>query len=893
MQEVKNMRSTEKDSDDGAVIKLDHFLYYAVKGGYRKSLPVAASGEMRPRLMVNIAMPKDPVDNKRVIFFPCLPPSDEKAYIFRDLGNVHNKVSLSVLYRSENVVDEYGSSGIYINHTVFIPKDLLKSGRLSLLKIAEKMIEFDSNFSFPIDVDAKEVLSIPPLEVKYENNNSFEYKKLKNIVFKPFLRRLGVHFNLYQEPVAVYYRDSKDIERFKLSVYIAGLFDFKLGIKNLSFATCYPQNDTILGAHNRFVNMLVLREYPIFSSSIRSNWAIISVDTQRDVPIPKSISKDIQDKLKTTLDEIEQIYISDTYPTISTASIHNETKAREISLKGEKEELEKPSSKLKVMSGGTTSDITAPKPSLTEQPLEDMLKIKLFSLINDKKFVVKIKNNDSLPYTDAYLQFLGRREYIGTISVGENMIEYPITVTDAKSMDILLEFVRGSKKYSVKKTVSVNYFGGKPNIEGIKRYISSKWSDYEKYMNAIANSRSHDLIIPQSADRVIPLGRILDSSCFMEEYKIPVRPGYNYFITGRTGSGKSYTLGTILEGLAFKDIPGVSYKSKVVPAVVIDVLNVFRDSIYPNTNPKEEKLLKLWGLLPQSIQDYVKIFYIGKVPDLLKDDIKKYNMVPLKFSLDELEDDDWVNLLDISNSIPQTTALFEIINRIKKRNDRLTFDNLYAELDIYEGHSETVGALRRRIQFLESWNICDAQGTDLKDIIRRDQISIISLYMQNVAQQDIVLSMLFRKFQKALTLLRADKLPPFFVLIDELHTFWSGDYPKTAKSMSTFIRICRAAGSGMIMASQRPSDIPKDIVSQTNVIIGHTLDKEEDIFFFKDIVSTNLPYIVYQGENNLLRNLPPGFCVISDPEVGTAFLVAVRPRVSKHGGETPNILEKL
>jgi hypothetical protein len=196
------------------------------------------------------------------------------------------------------------------------------------------------------------------------------------------------------------------------------------------------------------------------------------------------------------------------------------------------------------------------------------------------------------------------------------------------------------------------------------------------------------------------------------------------------------------------------------------------------------------------------------------------------------------------------------------------------------------------VKMVETSGICAKEGTKLEELIKRNQISIISLQTAEDWIQDLVMSVLFKKLQNALPLLRAGKLPPFLVLIDELHTFFGGKYANTGNVLSTFIRTCRAAGSGMIMASQRPSDIPKNILSQTNIVISHQIDHTEDAILLKEVITTELPEIFYRGNRRVLNSLPRGFCIVSDPKMGT-FLLLVRPRASLHGGATPNILERL
>ncbi len=438
-----------------------------------------------------------------------------------------------------------------------------------------------------------------------------------------------------------------------------------------------------------------------------------------------------------------------------------------------------------------------------------------------------------------------------------------------------------------------------PDIDEIERGVMYDWPELKQITYAVKSDRGRSLELRNDPRRMACLGRILDDDHWMEEYYFPIKAGNNYYLCGRTGSGKSYTMGVILEGLGLSATPGITDKRNIIPCVVIDVLDVFRDSIYPNNNEGEKESLDDWGLTPEALPN-MKVFTIGKVPEGLKKANEKYSPTPFRFEINDLTVSDWIALLRTPNQ-NQIELVQVTVNNLKRRREEtginMGFEEVLDEIDMVAGtaHPGTREALRRHVLMLKEMDICAKEGTKLTDFIKKDQISVLSLQTSEVWVQDIVMTVLFKKLTgSALPLLRANppQLPPFIVFIDELHKFFQEGYKTTGECLSDFIRTCRAAGSGMIMASQAPSDIPDDLLGQTNMIIAHGLDKEKDAKLLNSKTSTDLPPIFHKGRKRVLRDLKQGYCVVSDPNVGS-FLLKVRPRISMHGGGTPDLFEKL
>src|SRR5262249_50968018 len=111
-----------------------------------------------------------------------------------------------------------------------------------------------------------------------------------------------------------------------------------------------------------------------------------------------------------------------------------------------------------------------------------------------------------------------------------------------------------------------------------------------------------------------------------------------------------------------------------------------------------------------------------------------------------------------------------------------------------------------------------------------------------------------------------------------------------------FIRLVkegRNVGLSAVVATQQPSALDQRVLSQVETFLAHQLVTEADIRAVRDNLKSALPDSMQFGTHqvefgDLLRQLPPGACVVSAADVNTnvhrALIMRVRPRATVHGG---------
>src|SRR5207249_4498959 len=115
-------------------------------------------------------------------------------------------------------------------------------------------------------------------------------------------------------------------------------------------------------------------------------------------------------------------------------------------------------------------------------------------------------------------------------------------------------------------------------------------------------------------------------------------------------------------------------------------------------------------------------------------------------------------------------------------------------------------------------------------------------------------------------------------------------------SRALFIRLVkegRNMGLSAVLATQQPSALDQRVLSQVETFIAHQLVTEADIRAVRDNLKSELPDSIQYGSRQmdfpaLLRQVPPGVCVVSAADMNTnirrASVVQVRPRATVHGG---------
>lgn len=334
-------------------------------------------------------------------------------------------------------------------------------------------------------------------------------------------------------------------------------------------------------------------------------------------------------------------------------------------------------------------------------------------------------------------------------------------------------------------------------------------------------------------------------------------------ILAKSGSGKSYTSGVIIEEIL----------EKKIPAIIIDPHGEYTSLRYPNDNKKDREQMIRYGIEPHSYNQNILEFSPNT-------DINP-GAIELKLDSSNLEPAELIHLLPAKLSNMQLGILYSALKNLEK----VDFDSLLLELENEE--SSAKWTLINIIEYVKKLNLFSESPTSINTLVQPGKVSIINLKGVSQDVQEVIvyklLSSLFAERKKG-------NISPFLLVIEEAHLFIPERSFGESKSSGILRQICaegRKFGLSVCLITQRPSRIEKNALSQVSTQIVLKMTNPHDI----RAVSSSLEGITTETESEI-RNIPIGTAMVVGV-VDTPLFVNIRPRRTKHGGEAVNIIENI
>ena len=381
------------------------------------------------------------------------------------------------------------------------------------------------------------------------------------------------------------------------------------------------------------------------------------------------------------------------------------------------------------------------------------------------------------------------------------------------------------------------------------------------------------------------------------------------FICGKRGSGKSYTLGVIAEGMS--TLP--EEISKNLSVIILDTMGIYWTMKY--ANKKDEKLLDDWGLKAMGFD--VNIF----TPMGYYDEFRKKG-IPTDFSFSimpsEFDAADWCTTFEIPVNSSMGVLIERVILNLKEKKNNFSIGDIIKDVRADKKVEQNIkDAVENRFVSAEKWGLFSDKGTALKDLILPGKITILdvscyatlpgskeisSLVIGLVAQKLFRERMVVRRTEEfeavksTTTFFEEDipdkeKKPMVWLMIDEAHEF----LPKEGKTSAThalltILREGRQPGISLVLASQQPGQIHTDVMTQSDTVISHRITAKIDI----DALSALMQSYMRKGLDAQLNDLPHvnGAALIFDDTNERMYPMMVRPRITWHGGEAPTAIKK-
>lgn len=356
---------------------------------------------------------------------------------------------------------------------------------------------------------------------------------------------------------------------------------------------------------------------------------------------------------------------------------------------------------------------------------------------------------------------------------------------------------------------------------------------------------------------------------------------------GKRGTGKSYTLGNVVEEIHTET-------SDIIP-LVIDPMGIYWTMT--EENEEQRDLLWDWGMSTERFD--INLLVPGEPQDRFDREVLRelerrgVDVNPLLLNPSDLSPDGWCDLFDLNINKPMGIALYRAVRELNESGDRFNLDDIISKVEMDGNAGErTREALLNRLEMATSWDIFAERYQDIWETFDKNRINVLDLSVVEPGKYglrnlivDVLGKELFSRRQDARRregLSLGVDLPKVWLFIDEAHNFVPSGGSSLAKdTIIRWVKEGRQPGLSIVVASQQPSAIASDVLSQCDAILCHKITTREDIKSLnklsQDYMSGELKTYVRQIDN-------VGEAVYVDDEEETVQMVKIRPRKSMHGG---------
>ena len=276
----------------------------------------------------------------------------------------------------------------------------------------------------------------------------------------------------------------------------------------------------------------------------------------------------------------------------------------------------------------------------------------------------------------------------------------------------------------------------------------------------------------------------------------------------------------------------------------------------------------------------------------------------------ELNAGDWCNIFEVSLVDPIGIMISRVLEEFEENygiDDILEFikKDKRAEKSVKDGLANMFSAAK-------SWGLFSKEGTPISEIVKRGRVSVLDVSVydnQNI--KALVIGLLGRKLLKDRLLSRKmeeirtiesgysyfsdleedkEQVPFVWLMVDESHEFLPREGKTPASdALIQLLREGRQPGISLVLATQQPGEIHKDVMTQSDIVVSHRVTAKKDI----DALNSMMQSYLVKDIQRYLNELPrlKGSAIILDDNSERIYPMRVRPKLSWHGGETPSAVK--
>jgi hypothetical protein len=430
----------------------------------------------------------------------------------------------------------------------------------------------------------------------------------------------------------------------------------------------------------------------------------------------------------------------------------------------------------------------------------------------------------------------------------------------------------------------------------------------------------------------IYLGRLAEVGG-LTDIRFDVRGPHVVAIFGKRGSGKSYTMGSMLEGLCtVKKETCVSQIARDKAILLLDTLGIFQWTDISLDEAANSDVLKAqratwrnWQL--QSEQLDVQVW----IPKGARTDATPASHKEFAIRTCDFTADDWGYLLDLNiyqdrmGQLLNDAYIKVTLEGWKGTKGFQPPKSAYSIADLLECikqdnelnesyQPETRRAVLQQLTTYYRNPLFDDMGTPISEMLTPGRMNVLVMSRMSGPLRLVILSALTRRLmdermvasemEKHL-MIRPDlspeerlqiteklavSVPPAWIALDEAQNILPSEKKTTAGEMLIrYVREGRNYGLSFMVATQQPTAIDDRLLAQVDTIVAHKLTVQTDIDYVRKNLKSNMPLEIVHANrtldfNEVMRSLDVGQALISNTETERAIIVDIRPRISVHGG---------
>jgi hypothetical protein len=347
-------------------------------------------------------------------------------------------------------------------------------------------------------------------------------------------------------------------------------------------------------------------------------------------------------------------------------------------------------------------------------------------------------------------------------------------------------------------------------------------------------------------------------------------------VVGKRGSGKSFTLGVIAEGLASGPDSKIARQKSPRGVLLFDPLDVYWTLRFPVAESKNAEAHRHYLLARGAGLTETECNVSAWLPGGFRRDTDPDWFQILQLSVPEMGLEDWELILGPSNlfNTPMGQALADLIESVGSTGyqrdgrqiapvTRFGLKELVGAIDSdtmrNDYHAETLRALRQRLSALDKTKLFSTEGTQVKELIKAGSISVIMLGRLPQSYRVLVVAVLTRMLlrersntafaEKRIALdpnitapdqieLQAaldNGIARTVVMLDEAQAFLAPGPSSVARDLFVqLVKEGRNMGLSAVLATQQPSALDPRVLSQVETFLAHQLVTEADIRAVRD-----------------------------------------------------------